>query len=184
MKTVVIAAIGAAALVSGCSSSAAKTTAANNPAAAGSAAVTPTPTSAAGAADSCAGGLSGSEPGVVRITCGGTADIKISVNGVEKDMHRGQCQSAAGVWSAAVGVIIDRTGTNGKYTGPPVDSIVVNNTSDGKATVQASVNGKLYYDLGEAKLTLSADQKSAHIVGKCDRSSDAPNAAITVDVTC
>lgn len=119
------------------------------------------------------------------ITCDGAAEIKISAGGVVKDMRGGRCQSAGDVWSATVGVIIDRTGTTGKYTGPTVDNVTVNNTNTpGKATVQASLNGKLYYDLGGAKLTLSADKKTAHIVGVSDRLSDAPKAPMTVDVTC
>jgi hypothetical protein len=33
-------------------------------------------------------------------------------------------------------------------------------------------------------MAVSADGKSAHVSGKSDRASDAPGAAIVVDVTC
>ena len=142
--------------------------------------------SAAGAAnEACTGGLKGTEPGVVRITCNGTATIHVVAGGATKDFHGGACQSAGDVWSAAAGVIIDVTGTHGKYTGPPVDSVAVNNTATaGKATIQLSLGGKNYFDLGGAALTLAAGGKSAHLDGTSDHLSDAPGAKITVDVTC
>jgi len=134
---------------------------------------------------SCSGGLTGGEPGVVRISCDGPADIRIQVAGTSKEIRGGRCQSAGQVWSAAAGVIIDLTGTNGTYTGPPVDSIAVNNTDTaGKGTIQISLGGKHYFDLGGAALTLSADRKTAHLEGTSDRLSDGPNDPITVDVTC
>lgn len=133
----------------------------------------------------CSGGLTGSESGVVRVTCNGTADVKIQVPGTSRELRGGQCQSAGGVWSVSVGVVIDETGLHGAYTGPPVDVVTVNNTSTaGKATIQAVLGGKHYFDLGTAALTLSADQKTAHVVGTGDHDSDAPGGAITVDVTC
>jgi len=141
---------------------------------------------AGGAGDaSCAGGAHEGDPGVVSITCDGTAEIKLQAADVTKDMRGGQCRSAGGTWSAAVGVIIDETGVTGTYTGPPVDNIVVNNTSDpGKATIQAVIGGKHLFDLGTATLTLSADQKTAHIEGTGDKASDAPGTKIVIDVTC
>ena len=48
----------------------------------------------------------------------------------------------------------------------------------------ALLGGKHYFDLGNATMTVSADQKSAHLDGTGDRLSDAPNKKITVDVTC
>jgi hypothetical protein len=133
----------------------------------------------------CSGGLTGKEPGVVRITCDGTAVVRITAGGVSREMHGGVCHAAAGIWSAAVGVIIDATGTHGTYTGPAVDSVAVNDTSTpGRGTIQALLGGKHYFDLGNATMTVSADKKSAHLDGTGDRLSDAPNEKITVDVTC
>jgi hypothetical protein len=133
----------------------------------------------------CSGGLKGGEPGVVRITCDGPAEIKIQAGDVSRDMHGGRCQSAADVWSAAVGVVTNETGIGDKYTGPPVEVVAVNNTSTaGKATVQAVLGGKHYFDLGNATLTLAADGRTAHIEGTSDRASDAPGAKLVVDVTC
>jgi hypothetical protein len=142
-------------------------------------------TTTAGAANrDCTGGLTADQAGVVRITCDGTATIHVHAGTVDKDFHGGVCHSAGDIWSAAAGVIIDVTGTHGRYTGPPVDSVAINNTASGKATVQLSLSGKQYYDLGTAKLALTAGGKSAHIVGTSHRLSDAPGAKITVDVTC
>ena len=122
---------------------------------------------------------------MVRITCDGTAEIKIQAGDVSRDMHGGRCQSAADVWSAAVGVVINETGIGDKYTGPPVEVVTVNNTSTaGKATIQAVLGGKHYYDLGNATLSLAAGGKTAHIEGTSDRASDAPGARLVVDVTC
>lgn len=172
-------------LLTGCSSGPAK---ANGPAG-GNPTATGSPTTGAGtgrgASDaSCSSGLTGNEPGVVSVTCNGSAEIKIQAGGVTKDLHGGTCQSAAGVWSATIGVLIDATGLHGTYNGPPVSGITVNNTASGKATIQADLDGKLYYDLGSATLTMSADQKTAHIEGTSDPNSDAPGAQIVVDVTC
>jgi len=102
----------------------------------------------------CTGGLTGTEPGVVRITCDGTATIHVVAGGTNRDFHGGACQSAGDVWSAAAGVIIDVTGTHGKYTGPPVDSVALNNTATaGKGTIQLVLGGKHYFDLGAAALS-------------------------------
>ncbi len=153
----------------------------------GGAAASPTgAASPAGGADQArTGGLKGTEPGVVRITCDGTATIRVQAGGVGKDFHGGACKSAGDVWSAAAGVIIDVTGSHGAYTGPPVDSVAVNNTATaGKGTIQLALGGKHYFDLGAAAMTLAAGGKSAHLEGTSDHLSDAPGAKITVDVTC
>jgi hypothetical protein len=133
----------------------------------------------------CSGGLKGGEPGVVRITCNGTAELRLQAGSVTRDMHGGECHAAAGVWSASVGVVIDETGTSPGYSGPPVDNIAVNNTNTpGKATIQAVIGGKHYFDLGNATLTLSSDSKTAHIAGTSENASDAPGTKIIVDVIC
>jgi hypothetical protein len=142
-------------------------------------------TSGPAGGSACSGGLKGGEPGVVRITCDGPAEIKIQAGDVSRDMHGGRCQSAADVWSAAVGVVINETGIGDKYTGPPVEVVTVNNTdTPGKATIQAVLAGKHYYDLGTATIIVAAGGKSAHIEGTSDKASDAPGARIVVDVTC
>jgi hypothetical protein len=147
--------------------------------------VAPPVTTARPANQDCTGGLTGNAPGVTRITCDGNATIHVQAGAVNKDFHGGVCHSAGDVWSAAAGVVIDSTGAHGAYTGPPVDSIAVNNTNTpGKGTIQVSLSGKLYYDLGEATMTVAAGGKSAHIDGTSHRMSDAPGAKITVDVTC
>jgi hypothetical protein len=121
----------------------------------------------------------------VRITCNGTAVVHITVAGTSHVLRGGVCQSAAGVWSVAVGVIVDATGIHGTYTGPPVDSVTVNDTSTpGRGTIQALLGGEHVFDLGNASMTIAADRKSAHLDGTGDRLSDAPDAKITVDVTC
>ena len=186
MRRQVSIALIAVALLAGCASNG-KTTADDSTKTQPATGSATTTSAAAGSADStaCSGGLKGTEPGVIRITCDGTADIKIQAGSVSKDMRGGSCQQADGVWSAAVGVVIDATGTQGKYTGPPVDSITVNNTSTGgKATIQAKLGGKTYFDLGTATLSLSSDGKTAHIEGASDHLSDAPGAKLVVDVTC
>lgn len=174
----------ALALLAGCSSSGSGTPSAAN--GNGNGATSTSTGGQGGAGDtSCSGGAHAGDPGVVNIDCDGTAEIKFQAGDVSKDMHGGSCRSGGGAWSASVGVIIDKTGTNGTYAGPPVNNIVVNNTSvAGKATIQASIGGKLYYDLGNATMTMAADQKSAHIEGTGDKTSDAPGTKIVVDVTC
>jgi hypothetical protein len=173
-------------VLAGCSHSGTTSTATPGGTAGGGAG---SPTGAAsppGTADrACTGGLKGTEPGVVRITCDGTATIRVQAGGVSKDFHGGACRSAGDVWSAAAGVVIDITGTHGAYTGPPVDSVAVNNTSTaGKGTIQLVLGGKHYFDLGTAPMTLAAGGKSAHLDGTSDHLSDAPGAKVTVDVTC
>jgi hypothetical protein len=133
----------------------------------------------------CSGGLTGTEPGVVRVSCDGPADIRIQVAGLSKDIRGGTCKSAGELWSVAAGVVIDVTGTHGAYTGPAVDSVAINNTSTaGKGTIQVAFGAKHYFDLGGAAMSLSADRKTAHLDGTSDRLSDGPGEKITVDVTC
>jgi predicted small lipoprotein YifL len=133
----------------------------------------------------CSGGLTANEPGVVRVTCGGTATIHVRAGDATKDFHGGECHSAGDVWSVAAGVIIDMTGSHGKYAGPPVDSVAVNNTATaGKGTIQLSLGGKNYFDLGNASMTVAAGGKGAHLKGTSERLSDAPGTKLTIDVTC
>ncbi len=184
MRSTFIIAIAAAGLLAGCSSSPA---AAPKPASTPVGAATPSasaPATSAADTSACSGGLTGSEAGVVSVTCNGTAELKVVVNGTTTDLHGGTCQSGGGVWSATAGVLIDVTGMHGKYSGPPVADITVNDTADGKATIQVAVGDKHYFDLGTATLQLSADKKTAHIDGTGDHLSDAPGAPIAVDVTC
>ena len=164
------------------STTTAASTAASPPATAGS----PASGGSKGAGDRpCAGGLAAGQPGVLSVTCTGTADVRIQVAGLDRDIHGGVCRTAADIWTVAVGVIIDRTGTHGTYTGPPVDSVTVNNTTTpGKATIQAVLDGKLYFDLGNAQLTLTDGGRAAHVAGISESASDAPKAPITVDITC
>lgn len=140
----------------------------------------------AGSGDkACSGGLTGHEPGVVLVTCNGTASVHFAAGTVTRDIHGGVCHSTSDGWSASVGVIIDVTGVHGKYTGPPVDGITVNDTSTpGSGTIQATIGGKDYYDLGGAAMTIAADRRSAQLQGTCDRTCDAPGTKITVTVTC
>ena len=179
-------------LLAGCSSGgpathvAAGTTAGGATANQSASASTSTDTGTGTAADqACTGGVAADAPGVVSVTCDGPADIRIQAGSVAKDIHGGRCQSAGDVWSATVGVIIDATGSHGTYAGPKVDVVTVNNTAThGKGTIQATVDGKQYFNLGDATVTLSADGKTAHFSGASDRLSDAPGAKIVVDVTC
>jgi hypothetical protein len=100
-------------------------------------------------------------------------------------MHGGKCQSGGGAWSATVGVVIDEAGVSGKYTGPPVEVVTINDTdTPGKATIQAVIGGKHYWALGTATLTLSADHQTAHAEGISEQVSDAAGAKIVVDVAC
>jgi hypothetical protein len=146
----------------------------------------PSPTAGGSAVDqACTGGLKGTEPGVVRITCDGTATIRVQAGGTSKDFHGGVCHSAGDVWSAAAGVVIDATGVHGTYTGPPVDSVAINNTATaGKGTIQLVLGGRHYFDLGNATITPAGGGKGARLEGTSEKLSDAPGAKITVDVTC
>ena len=166
-------------LLGGCSTSAGTGAANKNPAPG------PTTSSAGNTGAACTGGAKETDPGIVRITCAGPAEIRIQAGTVSKDLHGGMCQSAGDVWSANVGVIVDETGAHGAYAGPPPTNVAVNNTAAaGKATIQAELDGKHYFDLGNATITLSNQGKTAHLEGTSEALSDAPNAKITVDVTC
>jgi len=176
--------------LAGCSHGGGRAAPATGTAAAGGAAQSGAATGATGAAggaanQACSGGLTGTEPGVVRVTCGGTATIHVLAGGTTKDFQGGECHAAGDVWSASAGVIIDATGTRGKYTGPPVDSVAVNNTATaGKGTIQLRLGGRNYFDLGNAAMTVGAGGKSAHLDGASERLSDVPGAKLTIDVTC
>ncbi len=143
--------------LAGCSHGGGRAAPATGTAAAGGAAQSGAATGATGAAggaanQACSGGLTGTEPGVVRVTCGGTATIHVLAGGTTKDFQGGECHAAGDVWSASAGVIIDATGTRGKYNGPPVDSVAVNNTATaGKGTIQLRLGGRNYFDLGNAR---------------------------------
>jgi Protein kinase domain len=151
----------------------------------GGRAATSSPSSASGGDASCSHGVKPTDPGVVDVFCGGFGEIKIQAGDVSRDFHGATCHSAGSVWSASVGVVIDKTGLHGTYAGPPVEVVTINNTdTPGKGTIQSTLDGKLYFDLGNATMTLAADQKSAHLEGTSDRLSDAPDAKIVVDVTC
>lgn len=150
-----------------------------------STAATTAATTAADAKAACSRGVTAGQPGVVSVTCDGPAHIKIQVGDVTKDLIGGECKSADGAWSAAVGVVIDKTGAHGAYAGPRVDAVTVNDTpAHGKGTAQATIDGKNYYVLARADLTLSADRKTAHLEGFSDPTSDAPNVKLVVDVAC
>ena len=151
----------------------------------GAPSVTAAAGSAAAADQACTGGLKGTEPGVVRITCDGTATIRVQAGVTSKDFHGGVCHSAGDVWSAAAGVVVDAAGVHGTYTRPPVDSVAVNNTATrGKGTIQLVLGGKHYFDLGNAAITLVGGGKGARVEGTSEQLSDAPGAKITIDVTC
>jgi hypothetical protein len=180
MRSTIIVAAAAIGLLAGCSSDHPN----SSPAAVGTTGSSNASASRPTNDTACNGGLNGGEDGVVSITCAGPAELKVTVNGSTTDLHGGTCQSGGGVWSATVGVLLDETGMQGTYSGPPVDDITVNDTADGKATVQVTIGDKHYFALGTASLKLSADQKSAHIDGTTDHLSDAPGTPIVVDVTC
>ena len=165
---------------SGDAASPAATAATGTTSAASSAAsaATSAATSAASAAG-CSGGLTGTEPGVVRVVCGGTARIHVRAGSAVKQFTGGQCQSAGDIWEATDGVITE----TGVYKGPPVDVVSVNKDSNGGGTIQLSLGGKVLFVEG-ASLTLSAGGKQAHLHGTTTRLSDDPGLAVTVDVTC
>jgi len=132
----------------------------------------------AGAA-SCTGGLTGTEPGVILVVCDGTAKAHVQAGPVTKDFVDGKCEAADGVWSMTDGVITQF----GKYNGPPVDSLSVNNQASGRGTIQLSLAGKIYF-VDNASLDLAHDMKSAHLQGQTTPESDAPGTTVTVDVAC
>lgn len=151
------------------------------PAATAATGVTSAATSAPSAASAagCSGGLTGTEPGVVRVVCGGTARIHVRAGSAVKQFTGGQCESAGDIWEATDGVITE----TGVYKGPPVDVVSVNKDSNGGGTIQLSLGGKVLFVEG-ASLTLSAGGKQAHLHGTTTRLSDEPGLAVTVDVAC
>lgn len=186
-RSLSLAAVTLVALLAGCSggSGGNGTAAAGGPGGGGPTASSTSSNPAAGDDASCSHGVKASDPGVVDVFCGGPGEIKIQAGTVSRDFHGATCRTGGGVWSASVGVVTDKTGLHGTYAGPPVEVVTINNTDTaGKATIQSTLDGKQYFALGTATLTLAADQKSAHVEGTSDRLSDAPNAKIVVDVTC
>lgn len=159
-----------------------------NPAGGGAVAATSSAAGGAGgggASDACTHGVKPGDPGVVDVNCGGTAEVKIQVGSISKDLHGGTCHNVPGqVWSVSVGVIIDITGQHGTYGGPQVDNIEVATNGINAATVLGTLDAKMILSNDDAKLTLSPDGRTAHIDGVGDHNSDTPNATIAVDVTC
>lgn len=137
--------------------------------------------SAAGGASTaaCSGGLTGAEPGVVRVVCGGPARIHVQAGSVVRQFTGGQCEQAGDLWSATVGVITE----TGVYKGPPVDVVSVNKDSNGGGTIQLNLNRKVYFVEG-ASLKLSDGGKAAHLHGTTTSLSDVPGVPVTVDVAC
>jgi hypothetical protein len=183
----------ALALLTGCSSGgggsngSGSNSGGGSPAGTGASAATSSAPGGAGAGtnDACSHGVKPGDPGVVDVNCGGTAEVKIQVDAISKDLQGGTCHNLPGqVWSLAVGVIVDITGQHGTYAGPQVDTIEVTTNDFKAATVQGRLDGKLILSNDDAKITVSADGKTAHVEGVGDRNSDTPNAKITVDVTC
>jgi len=188
----------ALALLAGCSSGGGHGSGVGDPAGNGAPPATSTPatstaaTSTAGgggggggAGDACSHGVKPTDPGVVDVNCGGTADVKVQVDSVSKDLPGGTCHNVPGqTWTVSVGVIVDITGQHGKYAGPQVDTIEVATNGNNAATVMGTLDAKMILSNDDAKLTLSPDGKTAHIEGVGDRNSDTPNAKIAVDVTC
>jgi len=183
----------ALALLAGCSSGGGNGSGGGDPAGTGAPPATSTAASSTaaggggggGASDACSHGVRPTDPGVVDVNCGGTADVKVQVDSVSKDLQGGTCHNVPGqIWTVSVGVIVDITGQHGKYAGPQVDTIEVATNGNNAATVMGTLDGKMILSNDDAKLTLSPDGKTAHIEGVGDRNSDTPNAKITVDVTC
>jgi len=183
----------ALALLAGCSSGGGNGSGGGDPAGTGAPPATSTAASSTaaggggggGASDACSHGVRPTDPGVVDVNCGGTADVKVQVDSVSKDLRGGTCHNVPGqIWTVSVGVIVDITGQHGKYAGPQVDTIEVATNGNNAATVMGTLDGKMILSNDDAKLTLSPDGKTAHIEGVGDRNSDTPNAKITVDVTC
>jgi hypothetical protein len=142
--------------------------------AAGPASVGPGPGAAA-----CNGGLTGTEPGVILVVCDGTAKVHVQVGTATKDFVDGQCNVLGDRWSVTDGVITQK----GKYKGPPVDVVSVNNQASGRGTIQVSLGGKSYF-VDNASFDLSNGKKTAHLQGKTTPESDSPGTAVTVDVSC
>ena len=181
-------------VLAGCSSSggsngSASTSGGGYPAGTGAPAATSSAAGGAGAGagtnDACSHGVKPGDAGVADVNCGGTAEVKIQVDTISKDLQGGTCHNLPGqIWSLAVGVIVDITGQHGTYAGPQVDTIEITTNDFKAATVQVRLDGRLILSNDDAKITVSADGKTAHVEGVGDRNSDTPNAKITVDVAC
>jgi hypothetical protein len=177
--------VGAGLLAAGCGgatqpSAGTGSTAAASPAAGAASAAGGGASAAPGTgAASCTGGLTGTEPGVILVVCDGTAKAHVQVGTITKDFADGKCAAADGVWSMTDGVITQY----GKYKGPPVDVLSVNNQASGRGTIQLSLGGKTYF-VDNASFDLSNDKKAAHLRGKTTPESDAPGTMVTVDVAC
>jgi hypothetical protein len=164
--------VGAGLLAAGCGG------AAQPSAGAGGATGGASPASGTGAA-SCSGGLTGTEPGVILVSCDGTAKVHVQVGSVTKDFVGGQCAVVGDRWSVTDGVVTEQ----GTYKGPPVDVVSVNNQASGRGTIQVSLGGKSYF-VDNASFELSDHKKAAHLQGKTTHESDAPGTTVTVDVAC
>ncbi len=134
----------------------------------------------------CRAGLTGNEPGVVNVSCDGSAEIRVRAGADAWDVKGGHCATTGDYFSASAGVIVDVKGLRGAaFKGRPPNAVTVNNTdTPGKGTIQVTLDGKNLFDLGEATLSLPADRKSAHLTGTSGKLSDSPGTKITVDITC
>jgi hypothetical protein len=171
---------GGAAKGGGNAGGAATTAGVAPPATAGSTAGAVSGTAGAGGANTsaCSGGLTGAEPGVIRVVCGGPATIRVQAGPVNRQFAGGQCEHAGDMWSATVGVITEA----GVYKGPPVDVVSVNKDSGGGGTIQLNLGRKVYFVEG-ASFKLSDGGKAAHLHGTTT-SLPEPGVPVTVDVAC
>jgi hypothetical protein len=117
--------------------------------------------------------------GVVDVECGGPATIHITAGSVSESITGGTCRRVDTTWTVTAGVIT----RYGVYHGPPVDVVSVAATVGKDASIQGELGGKMLL-VDSASFALSADGKSAHLVGTSDRNADIANAPVTVDVTC
>ena len=117
--------------------------------------------------------------GVVDVECGGPATIHITAGSVSESITGGTCRRVDTTWTVTAGVITQY----GVYHGPPVDVVSVAATVGKDASIQGELGGKMLL-VDTASFALSADGKSAHLVGTSDRNADIANAPVTVDVTC
>ena len=132
-----------------------------------------------GSSTSCSHGLQPSVNGVVDVECGGPATIHITAGSVSESITGGTCRRVDTTWTVTAGVITQY----GVYHGPPVDVVSVAATVGKDASIQGELGGKMLL-VDSASFALSADGKSAHLVGTSDRNADIANAPVTVDVTC
>ena len=172
--------LGAGLLAAGCGGAAAPPAVAGpGPATAAISAAGQARTSPATGAAACTGGLTGTEPGVIMVVCGGTATVHVQVGSISKDFTGGQCHVVGSRWSMTDGVITEQ----GTYQGRPVDVVSVNNQASGRGTIQLSLGGRSYF-VDNASFDLSDGKKSAHLRGKTTPESDSPGTTVTVDVAC